>query len=85
MHINDLDSTEEDFMRSLEKILLPDFLNLYLNYIIKVHKDNETEGYSTIVQAFEYVLNLVGLDPNSGFIYHNYISYLQKYFTTVLF
>ncbi|KAJ1926852.1 mRNA 3'-end-processing protein rna14 [Tieghemiomyces parasiticus] len=71
------------FSKALNTVYSVDLYEFYLHYIFSVNTNSNglaasPESHGTIVQAFEFVVNRVGIDRNAGPIWSRYLAYLKS-------
>ncbi|EEB08439.1 mRNA cleavage and polyadenylation specificity factor complex subunit Rna14 [Schizosaccharomyces japonicus yFS275] len=75
---NDFQAVELLFSRCLLKVLSVDICSLYLGYIRRINPSNDAQARTTISQAYEFVIDTVGVDIDSGPIWADYIDFLRS-------
>ncbi len=78
---NNFTAAENIFGRSLMTVLNVELWSVYLNYIRRRNDlTNDTNGTAraTISQAYEFVLNTIGVDKDSGRIWQEYIQFIRS-------
>lgn len=75
---NDFHAVELLFSRCLVKVLSVDLWTLYLSYIRRINPDGEGQSRSTITQAYEFVINTIGVDILSGPIWSEFVDFLRS-------
>ncbi|KAI9031293.1 hypothetical protein DFJ74DRAFT_655243 [Hyaloraphidium curvatum] len=74
----DVQRIESIFARCLRSVLDVDLWNCYLSYVRKrYNNDKDATHRSTVQKAFEFVLQNVGLDKDSGPLWGDYIAFLK--------
>nr|POE92420.1 mrna 3'-end-processing protein rna14 [Quercus suber] len=74
---NRVDQTLQD---AFGQCLSMDLVKIYVEYIRRIHPlvpDPNGENRGTVLQAFEYVLSIVGNDPESGWLWIEYIDFVK--------
>lgn len=76
---NELNRVEALFGRALMASLNLDIWNYYLDYIRRTHplSTGGTAARTVVSQAYEFVLQHVGIDIESGSIWSEYIAFLK--------
>jgi cleavage stimulation factor subunit 3 len=72
---------ENVFSKSLLTVPNVDLWSVYLNYIRRRNDlTNDTTGAArqTISQAYEFVLDNIGIDRGSGGIWHDYVQFIRS-------
>ncbi|EPX74799.1 mRNA cleavage and polyadenylation specificity factor complex subunit Rna14 [Schizosaccharomyces octosporus yFS286] len=75
---NDFRAVEVLFSRCLVKVLSVDLWTLYLSYVRRINPEGEGQSRSTITQAYEFSLNTIGMDLQSGPIWSDFIDFLRS-------
>ena len=69
------------FTRCLRQILDVDLWKLYLTYIRRVNSNNDggatPQARTTITEAYEFVLQSIGLDLDSTTIWQDYLAFIK--------
>lgn len=74
----DLQRVESIFARCLRPVPDVDLWNCYLTYVRRRYNNDRDANHRTTVQkAFEFVLQNVGLDKDSGSIWADYVTFLK--------
>lgn len=80
-HAN-FNEVENIFTRCLKTVLSVDLWKFYLNYIRRINSTEdgklESDTRTVIEKAYDYVLNNVGIDKDSGPIWSDYIFFLKN-------
>lgn len=80
-HAN-FNEVENLFTRCLKTVLSVDLWKFYLNYIRRINSTDdsklESDTRTVIEKAYDYVLNNVGIDKDSGPIWSDYIFFLKN-------
>ncbi|KAK5173126.1 mRNA 3'-end-processing protein rna14 [Saxophila tyrrhenica] len=77
---NNLSGVEQIFNRSLLSLPNVDMWSTYLDYLRRIHPligDPDGTKRSIISQAFELLLDTVGLDPDAGRLWRDYIDFIK--------
>lgn len=71
---------ERIFQRTLMSIPNVQLWTAYLNYVRRINDLNESTGKArqTVAQSYEFVLNNIGQDRESGQIWHDYIQFIKS-------
>ncbi|EPY50921.1 mRNA cleavage and polyadenylation specificity factor complex subunit Rna14 [Schizosaccharomyces cryophilus OY26] len=75
---NDFRAVEVLFSRCLVKVLSVDLWTLYLSYVRRINPEGEGQSRSTITQAYEFSINTIGMDLQSGPIWSDFIDFLRS-------
>jgi hypothetical protein len=79
---SNFNEVENLFTRCLKTVLSVDLWKFYLNYIRRINNtdDGKLESDTRVVieKAYDYVLNNVGIDKDSGPIWSDYIFFLKN-------
>lgn len=78
---NDFYHVEQIFSRTLLQLPNLQLWSLYLDYIRRRNNlttDTTGTARTTLSQAYDFVLQNVGLDKDSGRIWHDYIQFLKS-------
>ena len=71
---------ENIFKESLTQNLNVELWSIYINYVRRRYSmttGDVTKSFRVIEQSFQFVLSNVGMDPNSGKIWQDYIDFLK--------
>jgi cleavage stimulation factor subunit 3 len=74
-------AAESIFSRSLFKVPNVKLWNTYLDYVRRINNINtDTTGNAVkvVLQAFDFVLKNIGMDPSSGFLWQEYINFVKS-------
>ncbi|KAJ3284935.1 mRNA 3'-end-processing protein rna14 [Borealophlyctis nickersoniae] len=80
----DFGRMEALFRRCLLSVVSVDLWRFYLNYIRRTHSgpnvppEKRQEARQTVLKAFEYVLQHVGMDKDSGYIWSDYLFFIKS-------
>lgn len=77
---NELRRVEQIFSRCLMSVLNVDLWSLYLDYIRRINNlatDADGKARHVISQAYEFVLEHVGIDKDSGKIWQDYVAFIK--------
>ncbi len=77
---NNLGGVEQIFGRSLLQLPNVDMWNTYLDYLRRVHPlvgDPDGAKRGIISQAFELLLDHVGIDPDAGRLWRDYVDFIK--------
>ncbi|KAI9103161.1 hypothetical protein DFS34DRAFT_354924 [Phlyctochytrium arcticum] len=78
-----LDKLEAIFARCLRQVPVVELWKFYLSYVRRAHSgtnvppEKKAESRQTILKAFEFVLQNIGTDKDSGSIWAEYIQFLK--------
>lgn len=76
---NDFEAVGKIFGRCLLRVLNVDLWRFYLSFIRRVHNTaTSSNARQVITQAFEFVIQNVGIDPDSTPIWRDYIEFLEQ-------
>jgi cleavage stimulation factor subunit 3 len=80
----DYDELEKIFQKSIRDVPVVELYIHYLEYIQHIHSplnptpEEQQEAQETITKAYDYVLNAVGTDKESGQLWMNYIQFVKN-------
>ncbi|KAG8630182.1 hypothetical protein KVT40_001801 [Elsinoe batatas] len=80
LELDDLPRLEAIFNLALLKVQSIDLWNIYLAHIRRrndIATDATGQGRTTVSQAYEFVINQVGQDKDSGQLWQDYISFIK--------
>ncbi|KAJ3345530.1 mRNA 3'-end-processing protein rna14, partial [Kappamyces sp. JEL0680] len=84
-HIKDYDEIERIFKECIRDTPTVELYTEYLDYIYHVHSPDRAPGpeekqkaQQTIISTFDYVLNAVGTDKDSGDLWMRFIKFVRK-------
>ncbi|KAI9209457.1 uncharacterized protein BJ171DRAFT_487077 [Polychytrium aggregatum] len=78
------DKVDAIFTRCLRSVVNVDLWKVYLTYIRKIHPvtnvsvEKRTENRATITKAYEFVLQNIGIDKESGSIWSDYLNFIKS-------
>jgi cleavage stimulation factor subunit 3 len=78
---NELRRVEQIFQRCILPVLSVEICSLYLDYIRRINNlatDAGGRARTIIAQAYEFVLNHVGIDKESSRIWQDYIAFIKS-------
>lgn len=78
---NELRNVEQIFSRCLLSVTDVDLWSVYLDYVRRINNiatDTSGAARSTISQAYEFVLNNIGIDREAGRIWQEYIAFVKS-------
>lgn len=78
---NAMVQVESIFTRCLRQTPNVKLWNTYLDYvrrITNVNTDTTGNARKVILQAFDFVLKNIGIDPSSGYIWQEYINFVKS-------
>ena len=78
---NEFGKAEQIFQRSLLSVPHVRLWSTYLTYIRRRHNlvtDPTGKARQTVTQAYDFVLNTVGVDKDSGQIWQDYIEFIRS-------
>ena len=74
-------NTEKIFQRSLLPVLDVGLWSTYLGYVQRrnpLHTDTTGKARQTVSQVYDFVLNAIGIDKDSGRIWQDYMDFVHK-------
>jgi cleavage stimulation factor subunit 3 len=80
LEINNLTEAENLFGRSLMTVPNVQLWTVYLNYIRRRNDLNDPTGTArqTVTQSYEFVIDNIGIDKDSGKIWQEYIHFIRN-------
>jgi cleavage stimulation factor subunit 3 len=73
----DYDQIELIFQKSIKIVPSVELYRHYLEYIIHINTEQE-DGKETIIKTFDYILNVVGADKESGPLWLKYLEFVKE-------
>lgn len=76
-----LGNAEKIFQRALFPVLNVELWSTYLKYILRrnpLMTDTTGKARQTVSQVYDFVLNTIGIDKDSGQIWQDYIDFIRK-------
>jgi cleavage stimulation factor subunit 3 len=73
-------TVEEIFQKSLPVAWSVEMFNFYLDYIRRMNNvlTGGEQARTTISQAYEFIINVVGVDKDSGNIWADYLDFVKS-------
>nr|POE48843.1 mrna 3'-end-processing protein rna14 [Quercus suber] len=71
---------DQTLQEAFGQCLCMDLVKIYIEYIRRIHPlvpDPNGENRGTVLQAFEYILSIAGNDPESGWLWVEYIDFVK--------
>lgn len=81
LQLDDLTRLEAIFNLSLLKVQSIDLWNIYIDHVRRrndVATDASGQGRQVVSQAYEFVINQVGQDKDSGQLWQDYIAFIKS-------
>ncbi|KAI9685408.1 MAG: mRNA 3'-end-processing protein rna14 [Bathelium mastoideum] len=70
--------TENIFGQALPTVPNVTLYSEYLNYVRRRHPDTSGNNRKIVSSAYEFVLDTIGMDPDAGQIWHDYIDFIRS-------
>jgi cleavage stimulation factor subunit 3 len=78
---DDIEAAEKIYGKTLFKVPNVKLWNVYLDHVrrrININTDTTGTAVKTILQAFDFTLEHIGIDPSSGYLWQEYINFVRS-------
>lgn len=77
--LDDINRLEQIFRQALVKVQSVPMWTMYLDHVRRRHPvvDNSTAGRKVLSDAYKYVIDAIGNDPDAGHIWQEYIAFAK--------